>query len=293
MNWDDARIFLALQRERTLRGAARTINLDQATVGRRVAALERALGATLFFRTSEGYVLTPIGETVLQSAEKLEQVAHELVLQAQGGDARLQGEVRVATTDSLALEFVIPAICELHRQHPEVQVSLNTSTHVFNLAKRETDIAVRTMKPENPDLIARRLADWPMALYCAPSYLERMGEPEEGTAFEGHDLIIYQPYLDTGPMPTLANETIQNGRIVAAANSSLMLRTMVRQGLGVTELPTPLAERDGLVRLWPHRARAHNYEVWLVTHQDLRHTARVKAAIAMIVEQFERLPPPA
>jgi DNA-binding transcriptional LysR family regulator len=293
MNWDDARIFLALQRARTLRGAARTIHLDQATVGRRVAALERALGATLFFRTSDGYVLTPTGETVLQSAEKLEQVAHELVRQAQGGDARLQGEVRVASTDTLALEFLIPAICELHRQHPDVQVSLNTSTHVYNLAKRETDIAVRTMKPDNPDLIARRLADWTMALYCAPSYLERMGEPVEGTAFDGHDLIMYQPYLDASRMPTLANEAVKHGRIVAAVNSSLMLRTMVRQGLGISELPVPLAERDGLVRLWPHRTRPQNYEVWLVTHQDLRHTARIKATIATIVEQFERLRPPA
>jgi DNA-binding transcriptional LysR family regulator len=291
MNWDDARIFLALQRERTLRGAARAIHLDQATVGRRVAVLERALGTTLFFRTSDGYVLTPTGETVLQSAEKMEQLAHELVRQAQGGDARLQGEVRVATTDSLAVEFLIPAICQLHRQHPDVQVSLSTSTHVFNLTKRETDIAVRTMKPDNPDLIARRLAAWPMALYCAPSYLERMGEPVEGAAFEGHDLIIYQPYLDTGRMPTLANETIKNGRIVSAVNSSLMLRTMVKQGLGISEIPTPLAERDGLVRLWPHRTRTENYEVWLVTHQDLRHTARVKVTMAMIVEQFERLQP--
>lgn len=114
MNWDDTRIFLALQREGTLRSAARVAGVDQATVGRRVAALERALGATLFLRTSEGYVLTPAGENALQSAEKMEKFADDLVRQAQGTDTRLAGEVKVTTTDTLALEFVIPSIARLH-----------------------------------------------------------------------------------------------------------------------------------------------------------------------------------
>jgi DNA-binding transcriptional LysR family regulator len=82
MDWDDTRVFLAVQRERTLRRAAKVVNLDQATVGRRLAALEHALGATLFLRTSDGYVLTPAGENALKSAEKMEQSANELVRQA-------------------------------------------------------------------------------------------------------------------------------------------------------------------------------------------------------------------
>ena len=165
MNWDDTRIFLALQREGTLRSAARVAGVDQATVGRRVAALERALGATLFLRTSEGYVLTPAGENALQSAEKMEKFADDLVRQAQGTDTRLAGEVKVTTTDTLALEFVIPSIARLHAEHPDVHVILNTSTQLLNLARREADIAIRNQKPENPDLVARRLARWPVGRY--------------------------------------------------------------------------------------------------------------------------------
>ena len=100
MNWDDARVFLAVEREKTLRGAARMLNLDQATVGRRIAALEHALRATLFLRTSEGYALTAAGEAALRSAEKMEQSAHELVRRTQGTDTRLAGDVRVTSTDS-------------------------------------------------------------------------------------------------------------------------------------------------------------------------------------------------
>ncbi len=287
MNWDDTRIFLAVQRERTLRGAAKTVGLDQATVGRRIAALERVLGATLFLRTSDGYVLTSAGEVALKAAEKMEQFANDLVRQTQGVDTRLEGDVRVTTTDSLALEFLIPAIGRLHAAHPDVRVLLNTSTQLLNLAKREADIAVRTMKPENPDLIARRLARWPTGLFASKRYLKRHGEPELGTAFAGHDIVMYQPYLAGGRAPTLAGEPIHNGRIVSTVNSNLMLRAQIRAGLGLGEIPVSLAERDGLVRIWPDRTRATPYEVWLVTHQDLRHTARIRAMIDEIVAEFE------
>ncbi len=148
MNWDDARVFLAVEREKTLRGAARTLNLDQATVGRRIAALEHALGATLFLRTSEGYALTAAGEAALKSAEKMEHSAHELVRRTQGTDTRLAGDVRVTSTDSIALEFLLPAIERLHAAHPEVRVLLDTSTRMLNLAKREADIAVRSVRPD-------------------------------------------------------------------------------------------------------------------------------------------------
>jgi DNA-binding transcriptional LysR family regulator len=286
MNWDDTRIFLAVQRERTLRRAAKVVGLDQATVGRRIAALERALGATLFLRGSDGYALTPAGESVLKAAEKMEQFAHDLVRQAQGVDTRLAGEVRVTTTDTLALEFLIPAIAALHAEHPDVKVQLSTSTQMLNLARREADIAVRTQKPENPDLVARRLARWPVGLYASPRYLKRYGHPEPGTGFAGHDLVIYQPFLSGNRAATLVGEPVHAGRIVAGVHSSLMLRAMIRADIGMGEVPVHMGERDGLVRIWPELSRAAAYEVWLVMHQDLRHTARVRAMIDAIVTAF-------
>lgn len=290
MNWDDARIFLALQREGTLRRAARVAGVDQATIGRRIATLEHTLGATLFLRSSTGYTLTPMGESVLRAAERMEQFAHDLVRQAQGTDGRLEGEVKVATTDSLAMEFVIPAIAALHVQHPAVRVRLNVSTQMANLARREADIAIRNIKPENPDLVARQLARWPVGLYASEQYLELRGTPSEGEGLQGHDLVYYQPYLEGGRAPTIVGEPAQAGCIVATANSSLMLRAMIADGIGIGELPVPMAERGGLVRLWPARERAGGFPVWLVTHQDLRHTARVRAFIDAVAKQFD--PPP-
>jgi len=290
LNWDDTRIFLAIHRERSLRGAARMVGLDQATVGRRLAALERALGATLFLRTSSGYVPTSVGEIALRSAEKMEQSANDLVRQTQGVDERLAGEVRVTTTDTIGLEFVMSAIRSLHDEHPNVRVLLDTSTQVQNLAKREADIAVRTIRPENPDLLTRKLATWPMGLYASVDYLERHGEPVPGTAFEGHDIVCYLPYMQARRQLTLVGEPIHAGRIVSGLNSSLTLRAAVRAGLGLGELAVPIAERDGLVRIWPERTGALAYEVWMVTHKDLRHTARIIAMIDHIVRAFEEAP---
>ncbi|KVT41884.1 LysR family transcriptional regulator [Burkholderia ubonensis] len=286
MNWDDARIFVALHRERTLRAAARALDIDQATVGRRLAALEHALGATLFLRTSSGYELTPVGRIAIRAAEAMEQSAHDLVRHTQGVDKRLAGEVKLSTTDALAQEYVMPAIERLHAKHPDVSVLLDTTTQVLNLAKREADIAIRTVKPRNPDLLARRLASWEVGLFASPDYVRRHGEPVPGERFAGHDLVVYQPHFAKARVPSFVGEPLADGRIVARLNTNLTLRAASKAGLGLCELPVPMGERDGLVRVWPDRANDAQYEIWLVTHQDLRHTARIRVTIDEIVAAF-------
>ncbi|MVV49444.1 LysR family transcriptional regulator [Pseudomonas sp. PB120] len=286
MNWDDARVFLAVCRESTLRGAARVLGVDQATVGRRINALEKSLSATLFLRTSEGYALTASGEAALAAVEKMEHGALELERQIQGLDDRLTGTVRVSTTDSLAIDFLIPAIAHLHQQHPEVRVQLDATTQILSLAKREADIAVRNTRPDNPDLIARRIARWPVGLFASRDYVDAHGTPEPGSAFEGHDLVVYQPYLQSNKEMTLVSEPLTRGRIVASLSSSLLVRRSIAAGIGLGEIPVYMGERDGLVRLWPTRTRPAPYDIWLVTHADLRHTARVRAVINQIVAVF-------
>ncbi|MEX3942655.1 LysR family transcriptional regulator [Paraburkholderia sp. BR10937] len=288
MNWDDARIFVALHRERTLRAAARALDIDQATVGRRLAALEHALGATLFLRTSSGYELTPVGRIAIRAAEAMEESAHDLVRHTQGVDKRLAGEVKLSTTDALAHEFVMPALERLHAKHPDVSVMLDTTTMLLNLAKREADIAIRTVKPRNPDLLARRLAHWEVGLFASHDYVRRHGEPVPGERFAGHDLVVYQPYFAKARVPAFVGEPLTDGRIVARLNTNLTLRAALKAGLGISEIPVPMGERDSLVRIWPDRTNDASYEVWLVTHQDLRHTARIRVTIEEIVIAFGR-----
>ncbi|QXH33482.1 LysR family transcriptional regulator [Pseudomonas muyukensis] len=286
MNWDDARMLLALSREQTLRRAARLLRVDQATVGRRVAALEADLGSTLFLRTPGGYQLTAIGEVAVEMAQKMEHAALELARRTRGADNEEAGEVRIATTDSLAHEFVIPALRALRQSHPEVRVVLSGGSDIVNLSQRETDIAIRNQRPDSPDLVLRKLASWQMGLFAAEDYLQRHGLPQDGS-FAGHDLVVYEPYWRGQAQPTLVDVPISEGRVVMAANASMLLRRAIHEGLGIGEIPLELGQRDGLRRVWPQRTRAQPYEVWMVTHQDLRHTARVRAVIERLVAAFE------
>lgn len=286
MNWDDAKIFLALYRERSLRAAARVVGVDQATIGRRIAAMEHGLAATLFLRTSQGYVLTPVGETVLASAEQMELAAMDFVRAAQGVDNRLVGEVNVATTDTLGIDFLLPALRELHRHHPDIRVILNTSTQVANLTLREADIAIRSVKPTNPDLIIRKLASWPIGLYASAEYLARQGMPEQGNGFTGHSLVVYEPHWQNSRTLTMLDEPADGAKIAAGVNTSLMLRHALMTGLGLGEIAVPLAEQVGLVRVWPERQLQKPYEVWLVMHRDVQHAARVRAVIKAIEVSF-------
>ncbi|AJE23705.1 LysR family transcriptional regulator [Azotobacter chroococcum] len=285
MNWDDTRIFLALCREQTLRGAARALGVDQATVGRRLASLEHALGATLFLRTSRGYSLTAAGEVAMAAALNMESSAAELQRQILGMDDRMSGVVRVTTTDSFAIDVVIPAIARLHKAQPGIEVQLQASTQMLNLSKREADIAVRTLKPENPDLIVRRVARWSSAIFASADYVQARGVPEPGTAFAGHDLVLYQPYLDSGKEVTLGSEPITHGRIAMTCTSGLLVRRALINGLGIGEVPLPFGKAAGLVRLWPAR-ECQLYDIWLVTHKDVRHTARVRVVIDIIAKAF-------
>ncbi|WP_068826187.1 LysR family transcriptional regulator [Pseudomonas sp. BMS12] len=290
MNWDDARIFLALCREQTLRGAARVLGVDQATVGRRLTSLEQALGATLFLRTSAGYSLTAAGEVAMAAAQNMENSASDLQRQILGMDGRMSGEVRVTTTESFALDFVIPAVAAVRREHPGIEVKLQASNQMLNLARREADIAVRNVKPDNPDLIVRRIARWSAGLFATADYLATRGAPSPGSAFAQHDLVLYQPYLDSGREVTLAGEPIHQGQIAMTCTSGLMVRRAVAAGLGLGEIPLPLGLRDGLVRLWPERERTP-YDIWLVTHKDVRHTARVRVVIDAIAKAFAAATP--
>ncbi|MCA8252608.1 LysR family transcriptional regulator [Burkholderia sp. AU31624] len=289
MNWDDARVFLAVHRAGTLREAAVVLDVDQATVGRRLMALEKALGAKLFLKTSSGYVVTQIGEHSLQAAQEMERAACEFERRAHGSDDRLEGEVRVTTTDSLAMDFVVPAIRALRRKCPGIHVVLTTSVQVLNLTRRDADLAIRTVMPENPDLVRRRLAEWEVGLFASREYLDGRGAPEIGSAFEGHDLVIYQPSITSNQGHSLCGEPMDRGRVVAQVSSSLMLATSIRSGIGIGELPVYMAhEDDSLVRIWSHRTRTTPYQVWLVSHTDLNRTARVRAVTDEIAASFDR-----
>ena len=285
MNWDNARFFLAVARTGTLRGAAVQLNVDQATVGRRIAALEETLAATLFLRTPALFVLTPAGEALLGPAESMEQAALLIERRVAGLDDQLAGTIRVATTDSLGKRFVVPAIAKVRRAHPGIEIVCVTSAQIANLTRREADLAIRTLRPDSPDLIARKLAQLESRLYASRDYVAARGEPREGEAFEGHDLVMYQQPVVPSMWSALCGEPTSRGRAVFQTSSTAMLFEATIAGMGIAELACFRAEDEPeLVRVMPHRY--NHFDVWLVAHADLYKTARMQVLVTAVVEAF-------
>jgi len=286
MNWDDTRIFLALTRAPSLRAAARSLGIDQATVGRRLNALEAELGAKLFLRAKDGYLLTAAGETALAAARRMESAALDLRTKIEGQDDNPGGLVRVTSSDSIAIEFLLPAVERLQQRWPNIRVDLEISTQVLSLTRRQADIAFRNVRPESPDLVVRSVAAWPVGLFASAAYLARYGAPVPDDELRGHQIVAYRPYLDHSPFAAVVEVPARQARIAMAVNSSLLLRKAVAAGIGLGEMPVHLGEREGLVRVWPQRRRASDHEVWQVMHPDLQRTARVRATAEFLSEAF-------
>ncbi|MFC0205366.1 LysR family transcriptional regulator [Novosphingobium soli] len=284
MNWDNAGIFLAIYRRHSLRAAGRALGIDQATVGRRLSALEAELGAKLFLRTPDGYLPTPVADRLASSAERMETAAAEMERLARGADASPSGTVRIAAGDGLAHVFVLRALARVRQEHPGIDAVLVVGREVADLSRDEADLAVRIVKPTDPDLHARQLGTLEASLYASADYLARCGEPERGHGFAGQHLILPSVLADASL--DLCGEPFTKDRIALQANTMLARAQAAREGMGLALLLDDLAsDLKGLVPVWPEEKVT--YPVWLVVHPDLRRMARIRAVIDTIAVTFK------
>ncbi len=286
-DWMNLRNFLEVARAGTLAAASKKLGVDNTTVGRRIAALERELGAKLFTRTPDGLMLTGAGEAMRGAAEEMEQAVIRGEQRALGADKSLSGLVRVATTEMLGEMVVLPALKSLYARHPQIRVDLVAGTQQIDLTRREADVALRYVRPAGGDLIARRAGSVAFAPYASKSYLQARGRPLPGSGFAGHDLISFDAAIrHWRPLGTMVGEPVRDARVILRVNSTMMLFAAVRQGLGIGPLPCSLARRDkSLVRLLP-ALPAELDELWMVVHPDVQRTTRVRAVIDAIEDRM-------
>lgn len=281
--WDDLRVFLTIAREGSLSAAARRLNVDQSTVGRRLAALEETTNARLFDRTPRGYLLTAAGEAVLPRAEEIEGAALSVERKLLGQDARLEGRVRLATSDGFAVWFVIPRLQALRAQQPGIEIEVVTGNPPVNLARREADLSLRFSKPAQPSVIARRLGVGTWAVYGSASYVERHGLPHAARKLEGHDVIAFSDDLSGTVGARWLRDNGERGRAVMRSDSLLSHAAAVAAGLGISPLPCLCGDvHPELRRIFPRTIGHH--DIWLVVHPDVRTSARVRAVMDYLAE---------
>ncbi len=283
-DWNDLKYFLSCSRAGSLAGAGRLLKVDETTVGRRLAALEHALGARLFDRTSDGFVLTSTGERLLDKAVQVEEMTLDVERQATGADVKLEGVVRVATTETLQVMFLARHLARLRASHPGIVVEMVGGLPTANLLKRDADLAVRVgaTTPTQQSLIVRRLGAFSWGLYASRTHSKRQGKARRRLSVDGQSVIGYCEELAQSSGAHWLDEHAGGATVVFRTNSILAAAQAARGGWGVAILPTFVGrENPELVRLNAKPLCSSN--LWLAVHVDLQRNARVRAVIEHLI----------
>lgn len=286
MNWDDVRIFLSVVRHGQILAASRALNLNHATVARRLTALEEDLGSVLLRRHTQGAELTPYGEKFLVHAEAMES-AGLAARGLTGTDSVAEGTVRIGAPDGFGVAFLAPRLHELSERHPQLRVELVPVPRTFSLSRREADIAVTMERPREGRLIARKLTDYALGLYASQNYLARYGSPESLEDLKQHRLVGYVEDLLFSASLDYTAEFHKEWRSTIAVSSAMGQTEAVRSGAGIGILHAFMARRaPDLIPVLPQHSLTRSY--WTVWHEDLRGSRRVAIVSDFLTELVTR-----
>jgi DNA-binding transcriptional LysR family regulator len=281
MEWSDIRHFLAIARARSLNGAARLTGQSQPTMGRRLRALEHALGHALFQRGSEGFVLTDEGAALLAHAERMEEEALAFERELAGQGEALDGQLRVSSSDWFGVHMLAPVFAQFLKAHPRVTIELVTDARLLNLARREADLAFRIQAFAEPDIVQRRLMTIPYGLYAAKGRARALAKDGSGCAL----ITLDAAYRDF-PDARWLKQTLPKAHVAFTSNSREAQARMCAEGVGLAVLPRPLGDgMDGL-RLVRTEAPPPGRDVWVGFHRDLRRLRRLRALVDACVERL-------
>jgi DNA-binding transcriptional LysR family regulator len=274
-DWDGLRIFLALSRARTLAAAARKLGIAETTVARRLTRLETEMGASLIERGPGGLALTPGGEAVRAAAEEMESAALSAERRALGSDQQLAGRVRVTAPEILGRYFVLPALQAVLARHPGIAIELISTITRLDVTRREADVAIRTVRPTAPGLVARKVARMAVAPYVRRAR-KRPALPLAVAYTDGVRL----------PLRNVVEDRVPNGRVALRTNSIATVLEAVRLGWGAGDLPCFVGDSTPeLARAFPSE-KPGSLDVWLVVHADVQRTSRIRAVVDELVRVF-------
>lgn len=280
-NWNDLKLVLAIHRAGTLSGGAASLGVNHSTAFRRLNDLEGRIGARLFERLPGGiYAPTPEGERFSATAERIEAETAALDRDVTGRDTRLTGSLRVTSSETLAYAVLTAELARFRELHPGIVVELVIDNRVLSLSRREADIALRVTRPKEPDLFGRKLAEIAWTLYASPALMERDGPVRDPGS---RDVISWGAEVTGIAAADWIGEHVPASRVVYRASSLVNQLTAARLGIGVVLLPCYLGDNDPqLVRAWQKPIAELSRELWIVTHADLRKTARVRAFFEVV-----------
>ncbi len=287
VDWDDYRIFIALAEAGSLTQAGKDLGVTHTTVLRRINALEERLSVRLFKRHTSGYTLTAPGERMLETVLHLKDDIYQAERMIMGEDVRLSGTIKISTTDTIAGYWLPPYIKAFKARYPDIVIDLNITTRHINLSKREADIVIPAINRQPDYMIGRVLEPIRFNIYGHKDYIKshNIGAAVTPQDFKKYDFLLPNEALAEIPPNIYVRKHIEEGNIAATADKISALYYLCCQSLGLAPLPSYLGEsQPDLVALMTLPEAVQKNAIWILTHPDLRHTARIKAFMEFMRE---------
>lgn len=288
IDWNRARAFLATADAGSLSAAARELGLTQPTLSRQVAALETELGVTLFERLGKKLVLTETGETLLSHVRAMGEAAAAMTVAASGRAQEIEGRVSISATDGYAA-YLLPDIVErIRREAPQITIVIVSCNSLSDLRRREADIAIRHVRPDEDGLIGKLVCESTAHFYASQSWIARNGRPASVGDIAPHHLIAYEEIGRFAEFMRGAGVSASADAFRLVSENSVVVWEMVKRGLGICIMSREIALRtEGMVDLFPD-LEPPRFPVWLVTHRELRTSRRIRLVYEILAEELAR-----
>ena len=289
MDWDGLQVFLAVARSGRVSAAARQLAVEHTTIARRIGALERTLGVTLFYRTPRGYLLTPNGQNVVAMAEAMERAAVAVEARAREKSGTLAGRVRIAMPPEFGSHWLAPKLADFRAAHPQIHLQILVGTGQRDLSRGEADLAIQPGRPAQKGMVAVRLGRVTVALYASRQVLAGKRLRVRSLADLGDlDLVAYTPPFQLLQEAKWFQAILAKAAVVLETNSTHALLAAARAGVGVAVLPRFVARgQDDLVSVSDDVAV---HDLMLIVHPEVRRDPKVRAA-ADFLKQLATMPP--
>ncbi|KJZ20725.1 LysR family transcriptional regulator [Loktanella sp. S4079] len=288
-DWNQIRAFLATAEEGSLSAAARALGTTQPTVGRQVAALETALGVTLFERLGKTLRITDAGQELLAHVQDMAEAASRVSMVAAGQSQAVSGRVSITAADIFAAAYLPPILRDLRRIAPQIDITVIASSQVENLARRDADIAIRHVRPEQPDLVARLIGTFEAGFFAATSYLDLMGRPQSVHDLGAHRFIGATDLDDMRGFYERYGVRVRDEQFSYQTENGVVMWEMMRVGLGICTMPTGIWQNTaGVERVLP-ALEPFTFPIWLVAHRELHTSRKIRVVYDALAEALTRL----
>ena len=288
-DWNHIRAFLVTAEEGTLSAAAKALGFTQPTLSRQVSALETELHLTLFERVGQRLVLTDSGLELLEHARKMGNSALDFSLTANGQSQQIEGSVIVSASE-LTATFMLPKIiAKLRREEPGIDIEVVVTNEPSDLKRREADIAIRNFHPEQNDLIAKKLGKETIWLYGTSEYLDQLPSIKSHSEIKDIQIIGFDRSNAVTDILNKQGWQLSQQNFSLITSCQLLQLALCKEGQGLIFFPQNIGDKEpNLVRAFPNMGAVMELPIWLVCHQELRTSLRVRRVFDFIADELKK-----